>query len=515
MTAQKPQKAQCVEPELGFPLSEIPVHYAAQMPDTVVAEAGGETLTWADLERRSERAARGLTERGSERGRIVSLLIPNSVDLVVAVFACYRAGAAPQVLSPRMTAHELTAILELGDPAAVVVADDGSGPDLPGTVTLSELSDGHADESPESPETSEPQVAVAWKAPVSGGSTGCPKIILSGREAVTSEFDPTFWGIGPGERSLITAPLFHNAPLNTALCSIFRGGSVSLLSRFDPEATLAEIDRFRATWVYLVPTMMRRILALPPEVRASYSLDSVRSFWHCAEPCPAWLKAEWIDWVGAERLWELYAGTEAEAGCTIRGDEWLRHRGSVGRVTWGQVILLDEDGDEITEPGVTGEVFMRPPEGMPPTYRYIGAEPRTHDGWSSLGDMGHFDGDGYLYLHDRSSDMVTVGGVNIYPAEIEAALMEHPRVLTAVVIGLPDPDTGNRLHAILNTADGGVTDIDLTEFLTGRLSRNKLPRSYETVTEPLRDDAGKVRRPALRAARLTTQAPTDTSRKAS
>ncbi|MEJ6550148.1 AMP-binding protein [Corynebacterium sp. USCH3] len=497
------------EPALGSPLSGIPGFYAAEMPDTVVAEAGGKTLTWRELDEQSNRIARGLVDRGSERGRIVSLLIPNSTDLILAIFACYKAGASPQVLSPRMTLHELTAILELGDPAAVIVADDGSAPDIPGTVTLPELADGQGDGD------LEPQTAIAWKAPVSGGSTGRPKIILSGREAVTSEFDPVFWGIGPRERSLITAPLFHNAPLNTALCTIFRGGSVSLLSRFDAEGTLAETDRFGATWIYLVPTMMRRITALPDDVRASYSLASVHSFWHCAEPCPAWLKRAWIDWVGAERLWELYAGTEAEAGCTIRGDEWLGHQGSIGRVTWGEIILLDEDGQQVTDAGVAGEVFMRPPEDMPPTYRYIGAEPRTHGGWSSLGDMGHFDTDGYLYLHDRSSDMVTVGGVNIYPAEVEAALMEHPRVLTAVIIGLPDPDTGNRLHAILNTTGDQVGDEELRTFLTDRLSRNKLPKTYETVNDPLRDDAGKVRRSALRAARLTASGTTHDSRKAS
>lgn len=492
------------EPDLGFPLAGIPGFYASRMPDTVVVEAGGDRLTWRELDSRSTRVARGLRAGGAERGHIVSLLIPNSTDLVVALFACYKAGASPQVLSPRMTGHELAAILELGDPAAVIVADTGDGPDLPGAVTLPELADGHGDEPLET------QVAASWKAPVSGGSTGRPKIILSGREAVTSDFDSSFWGIGPGERALITAPLFHNAPLSTTLSTIFRGGSVCLLSRFDAEGTLAEVDRFGATWIYLVPTMMRRILALPEDVRTSYSMASVRSFWHCAEPCPAWLKAEWIDWVGAERLWELYAGTEAEAGCTIRGDEWLGHRGSVGTVTWGTMVLLDEDGHRITEAGLTGEVFMRPPEGMTATYRYIGAEPKVTDGWSSLGDMGHFDADGYLYLHDRSSDMVTVGGVNIYPAEVEAALMEHPRVLVGVVVGLPDDDAGNRLHAIINTTGGDVTDDELTEFLTTRLSRNKLPRTYETVEEPLRDDAGKVRRSALRAARLP-----DNTRKAS
>jgi bile acid-coenzyme A ligase len=491
------------EPPEGSPLSEIPGTYARQCPDSIAVRAAGQELTWRDLHLGSNRVARGLIAEGARRGRIVSLLLPNSTDLILAVFACYKAGASPQVLNTRMTAHELTAILALADPAVVVTGPDATAPDVSAPVrTLAEL--GADGDTAHSTDDLEPRIATSWKAPVSGGSTGRPKIILSGREAVTSDFDPSFWGIGPGERALITAPLFHNAPLSTTLSTIFRGGSVCMLSRFDAEGTLAEIDRFGATWIYLVPTMMRRILALPEDVRASYSLASVRSFWHCAEPCPAWLKAEWIDWVGAERLWELYAGTEAEAGCTIRGDEWLGHRGSVGTVTWGTMVLLDEDGKRITEAGVTGEVFMRPPEGMTATYRYIGAEPKVTDGWSSLGDMGHFDDDGYLYLHDRSSDMVTVGGVNIYPAEVEAALMEHPRVLVGVVVGLPDDDAGNRLHAIINV-DGpaaAVTDGELREFLATRVSKNKIPVSFERVTQALRDDAGKVRRPALRAERM-------------
>lgn len=150
---------QYAEPELGFPLSGIPGFYAAEMPDTVVAEAGGETLTWLELDRRSNGIARGLREKGSERGRIVSLLIPNSIDLILAIFACYKAGASPQVLSPRMTLHELTAILDLGNPAAVIVAEDGTGPDLPGTVTLPELAERQSEDS------LDPQTAIAWKAP--------------------------------------------------------------------------------------------------------------------------------------------------------------------------------------------------------------------------------------------------------------------------------------------------------------------------------------------------------------
>ncbi|XHM65633.1 AMP-binding protein [Streptomyces nigra] len=484
-------------PGEGFPLSGIPGAYAAEIGDTVVVRAGVDTLTWTELHRGSNRVARGLLAAGAATGRIVALLLPNSTDLVLAVFACYKAGATPQVLSPRMRPAELDAVLELGDPAVVVTEADSSLVDRTRAVSVEELGAGQSDDD------LEPAIATSWKAPTSGGSTGRPKIILSGRPAVTSSFDSDMWRIDAGEEALITAPLHHNAPFVTALTTIFLGGSVTLLTRFDAERTLSAIDEYGVTWVYLVPTMMRRITALPDEVRDTYSLASLRAVWHCAEPCPVWLKRKWIDWLGAERIWELYGGTEAEAGCTLRGDEWTRHVGSVGKVTWGQMKLLDPEGTEITEPDVSGGDLHAGHPGTPATYRYIGSEATTRDGWSSLGDMGRFDADGYLYLLDRRSDMITVGGVNVYPAEIEAALVEHEQVLTAVVIGLPDTDTGNRLHAIVHTPrQADVTPDDIHAFLDGRLSRHKLPRSVELVHDSLRDAAGKVRRSELRAERM-------------
>lgn len=484
-------------PDEGFPLAAIPAAYAAQMPGTVVARAGADALTWGELQRRSGPAARGMIAAGAGPGTIVTLLLPNSTDLIVAVFACYKAGATPQVLSPRMTAAELDAIVELGQPAVVVVESHGPVSGRAGARTLASLGEGQADGDPAA------ATATAWKAPTSGGSTGRPKIILAARPAVFADTDARIWGIEAGERALITAPLHHNAPFGTALATLFLGGSVTMLTRFDAESTLAAIDEYGASWVYLVPTMMRRIIALPGEVRAKYSLASLRSVWHCAEPCPDWLKRRWIEWLGAERIWELYAGTESEAGCTLRGDEWLAHEGSVGTVTWGEMKLLDSGGGGITEPDVGGEIFMRVTPGMDPTYRYLGATANSVDGWTSLGDMGRFDADGYLYLHDRRSDMVTVGGVNLYPAEIEAALVAHELVLTAVVIGLPDERTGNRLHAIVHTPAGSGLDAhELPEFLATRISKHKLPATFELVHDSLRDDAGKVRRSALRAARL-------------
>jgi bile acid-coenzyme A ligase len=219
-----------------------------------------------------------------------------------------------------------------------------------------------------------------------------------------------------------------------------------------------------------------------------------------AAPCPAHLKEQWIDLVGPDRLYELYGGTEVISVTTISGTEWLEHRGSVGRPLMGEMVILDEDGNRAPA-GDVGEIYMRRPEGTPPTYRYLGAEPKERDGWESLGDLGWMDEDGYLYISDRRTDMIVSGGANIYPAEVEAALESHPQVLSAVVVGLPDDDLGQRAHAVVQ-ADGPLAESDLLAFLAERLVRYKLPRSIEVVNEPLRDDAGKVRRSAVRDAAI-------------
>ena len=247
---------------------------------------------------------------------------------------------------------------------------------------------------------------------------------------------------------------------------------------------------------------MKRILRLDDDVRLGFDLSSLRVVWHLAEPCPAWLKQAWIDWLGAERIFELYAGTEAQAVTTITGTEWLEHRGSVGRVTTGEMKICDDDGNDLPA-GKEGEVWMRS-ERKEPTYQYLGAEAKTLDGgWESLGDIGWFDADGYLYLGDRVADMILSGGANIYPAEVEHALNEHPDVHSCAVIGLPNDDRGNDVHAIVEADEAAIARPDLLSFLAKRLAAYKLPRSVEYVDNPLRDDAGKVRRSVLRSERLS------------
>ncbi len=220
-----------------------------------------------------------------------------------------------------------------------------------------------------------------------------------------------------------------------------------------------------------------------------------------AAPCPPWLKEAWIDWLGGETIMELYAGTEAQAATIISGTEWLEHRGSVGKVAFGEMAAFDAAGNRLP-PGEIGEVYLRRPSAMPPSYQYRGAAARTlPDGWESLGDIGWFDADGYLYLADRRTDMILVGGSNVYPAEIEAALDEHPLVQSSAVIGLPDEEMGNQVHAIVQPRPG-LTEAALRDHLRGMLVTYKQPRTYEFVTENIRDDAGKVRRTQLRDERI-------------
>ena len=194
-------------------------------------------------------------------------------------------------------------------------------------------------------------------------------------------------------------------------------------------------------------------------------------------------------------MWELYGGTELQALTFISGEQWLTHPGSVGVVVAGEMKVLDDDGNECP-PGVVGEIYMRPGPSARPTYRYIGSTAKTRDGWDSPGDLGYFDDEGFLYLNDRRVDMFTVGGRNVYPAEIESALAEHPAVLSSLVVGLPDGDLGQVPHAIVQ-ADG-LDEAGVVAFLAERIAGYKLPRSVEFVDRPLRDDAGKARRSAVR-----------------
>lgn len=350
----------------------------------------------------------------------------------------------------------------------------------------------------------EPGIAPFWKALTSGGSTGRPKLIVARQRAALEGVAPLAESLLYIPRDgcvLVTGPLSHNGPFLVASLALLCGSHVVVMPRFDAAESLRLVDRHRVQWLYLVPTMMLRIWRLPDEDRLGPDLSSLEIAFHLAAPCPTWLKQSWIDWLGPKRILELYGGTEAQAATVITGSEWLAHRGSVGRAVLGEIEARDNEGQPLPS-GEIGELWMRRGPGTPAPYHYIGASARAaEDGWESLGDIGCLDDDGYVYITDRESDMILVGAANVYPAEIEAALDAHRAVRSSCVIGLPNEDLGAVPHAIVELAEP-ATDDELLAHLANSLAPYKLPRSIERVQEPLRDEAGKVRRSALRADRI-------------
>ncbi len=481
-----------VSPTISFGarLSEV----AREKPDAPAITDHARTVTWGEFDARTNAIARGLAKAGVTFGDTVSIALPNGAAFLEAAFGLWKIGATPQMLSWRLPSHEADAVMELaGTP--ILISDgsvEGSRPrhDVEGLIALG------GDDSP-LPDVTAP----VFKAATSGGSTGRPKLIMSGAPGVAIAAGGPVYRIGPDDACVVPGPLYHNAPFTCSTNALMQGAHVVILPRFDAEETLKAVDRHRATWLYLVPTMMSRIWKLPEAVKAKYDLSSLHTLWHMAAPCPPWLKESWIGWVGADTVMELYAGTEAQSATIITGAEWLEHRGSVGKVAAGEMAAFNEAGERLP-PGEIGEIYLRRPEGAPPSYQYRGAEARTlPDGWESLGDIGSFDADGYLYLADRRTDMILVGGANIYPAEIEAALDEHPGVHSSAIVGLPDDEMGATLHAIVHPK-GAISEDELREHLRGLLVPYKQPRSYEFVADHVRDDAGKVRRTQLRDERI-------------
>jgi bile acid-coenzyme A ligase len=453
-----------------------------------------------ELERRSNRLARAYAELGVGEGDLVTIALPNGIEFLEACLATWKLGATPQPVSARLPEIERRAIVELAKPALLVGAEPG---DYGERATLPE---GFEPKSVLPDEALPDRMPACARAMTSGGSTGRPKLIV---EKIAAECDPEIAenGMRVGGTTLVPGPLYHAGPFITAWQAVLSGGRAILMTRFDATHALELIERHRVDWVLFVPTMMQRIWRLPGAERARFDVSSLVRVMCTGAPSPDWLKRAWIDWLGPERIFEAYGGSERIAGTQISGAEWLAHPGSVGKPTGGRKVkILGPDGRELP-PGEVGEVFMMPPGGRGSTYEYVGAEAAaTADGWESLGDMGSVDADGYLYLVDRKTDMIVTGGANVYPAEVEAAIDAHPAVRSSAVIGLPDDDLGQRIHAIVD-APGGLTDAELREHLKDRLVRYKIPRSFERVSEPLRDDAGKVRRSALREKRLPGEQP--------
>lgn len=477
----------------GFPT--IPSQLSAlarQAPDTPAVTCDGRTLTRAELDAATNRLARAYADLGVGEGDYVSIAVPNSIEFIAAVIACWKLGAVPQPLSPRLPDAELTGILDLKPRKLIVGRTDPRG--VTPSVPRDFAPDAVFSDAPH-PE----RVSPVWKSMTSGGSTGRPKLIEAGGDSRVPAAIGLPLGMTGDDVNLISVPLSHNTGFTTAASGLLLGHHLVLMPRFDAHEFLRLVAEHRVTFLATVPTIMQRLLPVIRSDPDAYDLSSIRRFWHVGAPCPAAVKLAWIDLLGGDRLWELYGGTELQALTFISGTQYLAHPGSVGVVVAGEMRVLDDDGNECP-PGVVGEVYMRPAPGSAPTYRYVGATAKTHDGWESLGDLGYYEDDGgerFFYLSDRRADMFTVGGRNVYPAEIESALAEHPEVLSCLAVGLPDDDLGQVPHVLVH-AGTPLDENAVKAFLAERLASYKVPRTVEFVDRPLRDDAGKARRSAVR-----------------
>ena len=447
-------------------------------PESIALIHGDQRWSWGQFDRRSAAWAAHLRARGVKPDDLVAFAFPNSPDFLSLAFGIYRAGATPAPLSPKLPLAERDAILALMRPAAF----------LDGNESGAALADAAPAPAP---------VARSWKACTSGGQ---PKVIVAGRPAAFPE-GMSFIGIPERGTALAAGPLYHNAPFSAAVFALWRGAAVVTLERFDAEACLATIARERIEWALMVPTMMHRIMRLPEATRRSHDLSCWRMVAHTAAPMAAWLKRAWIDEFGPDHIWEAYGATEGLARTWIGGREWLEHPGSVGKATGGaRFRILGPDGEDLPA-GAEGEIYAMPAGGPGSSYRYIGAERRaTADGWETVGDVGRLDADGYLYLADRRADLIISGGVNIWPAEVEAVLLSHPAIRSCAVVGLPDEDRGERVHALVEADDASLDLTSLRAFLANQLSPDKHPRSLEVQSAPVRDDAGKARKAKLKEA---------------
>ena len=511
-----------------IPYGSVLTRLAESDPEPIALVCGDRSLSRGELDARANRMARAFEANGVSPGDVVSLLLPNGVELVIAMLASWKLGAVPNPLAPGLPPLERAAILERAAPGLIVGAD-ALGDDGQGEGPVPTLPAGYRPDPTLSADPLPERIAPHERALASGGSTGLPKLIIPQAKAVyDTEATAAFSRVR--RVALVPGPLYHAAPFSACFQPLFAGCTVVLMERFDARLFLELIERHRVDRVTVVPTMMLRIMRLPPADRLAHDVSSLECVMSGGAPLPEWLMEAWIDWLGPDVMNEVFGPSERIGGTAIGGREWLEHRGSVGRPVGGARIKIADDLGRELPPGEMGEIWMMPRGGPGSTYRYRGAESRLDpEGWESVGDMGYLDAEGYLYLGDRKTDMILSGGQNIYPAEVEAALESHPRIQSSAVIGLPDDDLGQRVHAIVEisadisadtAADVGAENAGneatnaplsleaIREWLGERLVGYKHPRSLECVSHPLRDEAGKIRRVRLREERLgTTRAP--------
>lgn len=414
---------------------------ARREPDAVAVRCGARVLTRAELDSAAGRLAAAWRDQGLRRDDVVGVALPNGVDVVLACAAVWKAGATVRHLPPGRSVPGL-ALLVAEPPRVPRHGEDPSlDPDL---------------------------AATAWKISSTSGSTGEPRTV---RAAAPARVDPdacTPSFMPQAAVQLVGGPLWHAAPFVYAMRGLMAGHELVVLPRFDPAAWLDAADDGGATWAMLVPAQMRAITDDPAHARTS--LPALEHVVHLGARCPEPLKRRWLRWLGPERVLEVYAGTEAHGLTLVGGREWLDHPGCVGRGIAGTEIEIRDAAGRSLTPGEVGEVWLR-------------REPAP---WGTQGDLGRLDPEGRLWVLDRAADVMRRGGREVWPADVEGVLDEHPDVVASVVV-----ERAGELHAVV---EGAVDLAQLRAWAHARLPADLRPTSWERVEQPVRDAAGKVRR---------------------
>ncbi len=488
---------------------------AAAQPDKpayIMAESG-EIVTYAELEARANQGAHLFRKLGLQRGDHIAILLENHPRFYQICWAAQRAGLYYTAISWRLQHDEVAYIVNNCEARVFITSkareqvvaplkDDAPG--LEACFMLDGVIDGFAsfeDALTDMPTTPIDDQSEGVAMLYSSGTTGYPKGVK--RPLPEGEYGQTealnvmmmLYGATTDSIYLSPAPLYHAAPLNFTMSCLRNGITVVVMEHFEAEFALECIERYRITHSQWVPTMFIRMLKLPEEVRLRYDVSSLQCAIHAAAPCPIPIKEQMIDWWG-EVIYEYYAGTEANGFVQLNSAEWLAHKGSVGKPLGCEIHICDDDGEEVPV-GESGTVFF----GGGGEFEYYKDDDKTAGsrhpkGWSTLGDVGYVDEDGYLYLTDRKHFMIISGGVNIYPQEAENVLITHDKVLDVAVFGIPNDDFGEEVKGVVQLKDpseaSAMLEVELIDFCRDHLSHIKCPRSIDFRDELPRHPTGKL-----------------------
>lgn len=499
-----------------------PITHAQTRPDhpAMIMAGSGQTVTFAEMDAYANRFAQLLRARGLKRGDHFAVLMENNVHYLQVVWGSQRAGTMMVPISTRLTAPEICYILKdagakfLLTSTRYAEAIEGIRDECADLPLL--IVDGAGEEDYEAALAAQPAEPIADQAPgqymlYSSGTTGRPKGVKPAPPedddilATNPLMGLAVMGAGmPADGSMVylsPAPLYHAAPIGWCTTAQRLGGTVVVMEKFDPEHALETIEKYKVTDSQWVPTHFVRMLKLDPEVRTRYDLSSHQRALHAAAPCPVPIKREMIEWWGPI-INEYYAGSEGVGMTLIKAEDWLTHPGSVGKAIHGTLHVCDAEGEEVPA-GQDGLLYFE--NDLIPTYHNDPEKTREAmhpKGWMTLGDIGHVDADGFLYLTDRKSHMIISGGVNIYPQEIENLLVTHDKVMDAAVIGAPCPDFGEKVVAVVQPIDmadaGDALEAELRDFLAPSLSKIKMPKLFDFRAQLPREANGKLYKRELR-----------------